>query len=328
MDDGGGRRVRSDQWVSELSDVRCACGCGQRTAVIPRSDRSRGLVKGQARRFVAGHGGRAFRPAAAARAEARRLVRPVVWNPCACGCGGFTRARWLPGHALRGAYTAPIGPFRACACGCGESVHSLRARWLPNHDKRRQPHDWIEDEHGCWVWQRYVDARGLPRTERGGKRPAYRMMWEEHIGPIPAGHDVQRVCGNKLCVRPEHLVLHERVELSVPRYVVRADGCWIWQRRLRKGYGEVRLSGGRGRAVPAHRWMWERHRGAIPEGLVLHHTCQDKACVNPDHLEALTPAEHAARHSGPRRKWSPHPSKPGVILVQTPDGPREFVEAA
>ncbi len=45
---------------------------------------------------------------------------------------------------------------------------------------------------------------------------------------------------------------------------------------------------GRYRGQQAHRYAYELHRGPIPEGYVVHHTCFCKRCVNPDHLEAIS----------------------------------------
>lgn len=45
---------------------------------------------------------------------------------------------------------------------------------------------------------------------------------------------------------------------------------------------------GRYKGQQAHRYAYELHKGAIPEGHVIHHTCFCKRCVNPDHLEAIS----------------------------------------
>jgi hypothetical protein len=64
-------------------------------------------------------------------------------------------------------------------------------------------------------------------------------------------------------------------------------GCWIWDGTIRPdGYGVKQ--GGRGERAMAHRWVYERVAGPIPEGLELDHLCRVRSCVNPDHLEPVT----------------------------------------
>ena len=65
-------------------------------------------------------------------------------------------------------------------------------------------------------------------------------------------------------------------------------GCWLWRGKIHRGYG--RFEGGF-----AHRIFYILLRGPIPSGLVLDHTCCTKACVNPDHLEAVTQKENIRR---------------------------------
>lgn len=60
------------------------------------------------------------------------------------------------------------------------------------------------------------------------------------------------------------------------------DDCWPWKAGLTTaGYGYVRV---RGRAVHAHRLVWEKWYGPIPDGLCVLHHCDVRACVNPWHL--------------------------------------------
>lgn len=60
--------------------------------------------------------------------------------------------------------------------------------------------------------------------------------------------------------------------------------CWPWRGSFNShGYGRY----GATPAKMAHRLVYERHRGHIPDGLVLDHLCRNTACVNPWHLEPV-----------------------------------------
>lgn len=75
--------------------------------------------------------------------------------------------------------------------------------------------------------------------------------------------------------------------------VDKSEECWEWTATKSGGYGMFLI---RGRLHRAHRIAYELAVGPIPEGLVLHHECENQACVNPAHLTPLTRSEHNARH--------------------------------
>lgn len=80
----------------------------------------------------------------------------------------------------------------------------------------------------------------------------------------------------------------------VNRISVNEVGCWIWTAsHERDGYGIMRADDGR--QWRAHRWAYSHFVAPIADGMALDHLCSTPACVNPDHLEPVTPIENTRR---------------------------------
>lgn len=72
--------------------------------------------------------------------------------------------------------------------------------------------------------------------------------------------------------------------------------CWNWiGAKGQWGYGRFRLGGALGGGhVSPHRFVYEEFVGPIPRGLLIMHSCDNPACVNPKHLKPGTCTENAS----------------------------------
>lgn len=86
------------------------------------------------------------------------------------------------------------------------------------------------------------------------------------------------------------------------------DGeCWIWRGPTSgtkgRGHGYPRMSLD-GQTVAVHRVMWVNRHGYLPGRKQIDHTCRNRLCVNPDHLEMVTHLTNQRRrdaaNKGPR----------------------------
>lgn len=90
-------------------------------------------------------------------------------------------------------------------------------------------------------------------------------------------------------MRPKHMAAFwRRVDRGGP------NECWRWLgSKTGPGYGTFYRD--HKRNFNAHRFSYELVHGPIPEGLHIDHLCRNPWCVNPAHLEPVTPWENTMR---------------------------------
>lgn len=139
----------------------------------------------------------------------------------------------------------------------------------------------------CLFWTAAFHEDGYGVVNFGGyeKERATRAMWKLVNGDIPDDTLVLHRCGNKPCVKPEHLYLWKKTG-NVESFWSKVDkspgGCWVWTGAYGSGgRGAIKFNGKR-RSAP--RLSWEINRGPIPDGLCVLHRCDNPAYVNPSHL--------------------------------------------
>ena len=147
-----------------------------------------------------------------------------------------------------------------------------------------------------------------PSVPPGMSPDEYRDWWERETD-VPYGA-CWCGCGGKTTTATQTAPAHGHINGCPKRYVrghhlrkspleYKVDpetGCWVWQRgRHDFGYGVFHA---RPKMYLAHRVYYERYKGPIPDGHVVHHRCENPPCVNPDHLQAVTQGHNVRASRG------------------------------
>lgn len=99
------------------------------------------------------------------------------------------------------------------------------------------------------------------------------------------------------------------------------DGCIIFT-------GTPSAQYGRYHGEPAHRYSYRIHKGSIPEGAVVHHTCFCKRCVNPSHLKAVTHQENVRQNyvEGRMTHMNKLTPRQAIAIYKSSDGEQQLAD--
>lgn len=115
----------------------------------------------------------------------------------------------------------------------------------------------------------------------------------------------QRYCSSK-CFGADRRTIPSR-DLILSN-IERRGECWIWMGYIgAAGYGTIVIAG---RSVRAHRLSHEVFKGPIASGMSVCHSCDVRACVNPDHLWLGTATDNMRDRDAKGRRRNPWTKKP------------------
>lgn len=155
-----------------------------------------------------------------------------------------------------------------------------------------------------FVWHECLDCRqprwvtvegGRPKTQRCGS-----------CAPRRKALDELEACANATGMDRIPARLRRQIEADG------ATGCWLWTgTRTSGGYaiGNWPLTDD----SSLHRTVYEALVGPIPPGMYLDHLCRARHCINPEHLEPVSPRENVLRglssglktHCAKGHLWTP-----------------------
>lgn len=173
--------------------------------------------------------------------------------------------------------------------GCNDEARSRG--YCPRHFARIRRHGSpgdAEKQHAVSYSGQVCSIDGCSRQprSRGWCDPHYKrwMRWGDPLGTRP--------------VIPADVRFKARVGVGVPSaHHPDLGPCHMWTAgAIKQGYGSFHPA--KGVMVLAHRWIYEKTHGPIPDGLVVDHLCRVRRCVNVDHLEAVTNLENLRRGLG------------------------------
>lgn len=100
------------------------------------------------------------------------------------------------------------------------------------------------------------------------------------------------------------------------------DDCILWTGAMRNNYGIKKIPGkGDNSTINAHRYVYEKATGKlIPKGWHIDHTCRNRRCINPKHMEPVSPSENKTRAWAFKNGTYKHKNYKGEVKKNGPFG--------
>jgi len=161
--------------------------------------------------------------------------------------------------------------------------------------------------NGCWIWthgKNHDEPVIAVKTERGWRNISATIYILNKNGiEADITAKIIRTCGKRDCVNPHHLKVSTELEYGVTSIiqnqerfwskVEKTSSCWLWVGcKSKLGYGRMTCGGK----------VWLAHHLSllfvginVPKGMHTDHLCRTPACINPSHLEVVTPKVNSQR---------------------------------
>lgn len=166
----------------------------------------------------------------------------------------------------------------------------------------------VKEKNGCWVLKNKTNRKNCFFSDRYNKVSHITLAYRIYKGVINDKTKTFNICKNTKCINPDHNLFHpeyNKIKFKSLCKINEDNKCWEWIGSYKEQYGVYFCFG---KKMHAHRASYLFHKGKIDNGLLVRHICNNKKCVNPEHLELGTASDNCkdwiqAVKDGNNDKW-------------------------